>query len=108
VGPTGVEDAAMADITIGTKRLREARLKAAGAALLLRKVTPHLVKAFFESLAIQDRIRSRLTRRKRRTSRMRIGAYAVGGAAAVGAGAVAVRKATHHPPPADRSDLDRV
>ena len=99
----------MADITISTRRLREARVKAAGAALLLRKVTPHLVRGFFESLAIQDRMRSRLSRGKHRTSRMRIGAYAVGGAAAVGAGAVAVRKATHHqPPPADRSDLDRV
>lgn len=93
--------------TLSTKQLRELRLNATAAALLARRVTPHLVKHLVESLEVGERVRRRrMSSRERRLRRsVRVGAYAVSVAAV---GAVAARRVTHHWPPGnDRPELDR-
>src|SRR5215218_8725535 len=103
--PSPGDHDAMAKIT-SAKQLRELRLNAGATILLLRKLTPHLVKAFVESLAVQDRVRAHLPSRQRRTSRpLKIGLSAVG---VVAAGAAAARLAGHHGPfGGDGPDIDR-
>jgi hypothetical protein len=94
----------MADLS--ARRLRDMRVQAATAVLLFRKVTPHLVKAFFESLAIGERVRNRVSPPKRRAGRpLKIGVFAVGAAAS---GVAAARLARHHGPFRDDTpELDR-
>jgi hypothetical protein len=97
----------MAKIT-SSKQLRELRLNTGAAILLFRRLTPHLVKAFVESLAVQDRVRAHLPSRHRRTSRrpLKIGLSAVG---VVAVGAAAVRLAGHHGPfGGDGPDTDQL
>jgi hypothetical protein len=91
--------------TKGTKQLRELRIKAAAAAYLVRTFVPHLIKALFENLAIEDRIRARLSPPKRRTKRpLKIGAFAVGAAAA---GVAAARLVGHRAPHERGPETDR-
>jgi exosome complex RNA-binding protein Csl4 len=85
---------AMARVT-SAKQFRELRTNARATVLLVRTFTPHLVKAFVESLAVQDRLRARLPSRQRRTSPLKIGLSAVG---VVAAGAAAARLAGHYGP----------
>jgi hypothetical protein len=68
------------------KQLRNLRRDVRAVIMLARTFVPQLVRALFESIP----------RRRRRS--LKIGAYAVGGAAA---GLAAVRIATHRPPLGD-------
>jgi hypothetical protein len=77
------EDGAMAKNT-RTKQLRELPVNAYAAVLLLRRLTPHLVMAQLEDLAIGDRLRTR---------RAKIGVTAGG---VVTAGALATGLAVRH------------
>lgn len=70
------------------KKLESIRIDVRAAVMLARAVVPQLVRALFESIP----------RRRRRS--LKIGAFAVGGAAA---GLAAVRMATHRPPLGDDS-----
>jgi len=69
------------------KQLQSLRVDLRAGAMLVRAFGPYLVRALFESIA---------ARRRRRS--VKIGAFAVGGAAA---GLAAVRIATHRPPTGD-------
>jgi hypothetical protein len=92
--------------TLSMKKLRELRVEAATVVILVRRFAPHLVRGFFDRLAIDDRVRRRLSPPRRRTSRpLMIGLSAVG---AVAAGAAAARLAGHHGPfGGDEPDIDR-
>jgi hypothetical protein len=91
--PPRGDDVAMAK-TISMKQLRDLRVEVAAAILLVRRFAPHLVKGFFDHLAVEDRVRRRLSPPKRRASRsLKIGLSAVG---AVAAGAAAARLAGQH------------
>jgi hypothetical protein len=89
-----------------TKQLRELRVEAAAAVLVVRRFAPHFLREFFGQLAVGDRVRTRLSPPKRRTSRpLKIGLSAVG---VVAAGAAAARLAGHHGPSGgDGPDIDR-
>jgi hypothetical protein len=99
------------------EQLRELRFNMATAALLTRMGAPHLVKHFIEGLEIDKRVRrKRMSPRQRRIRRwLRIGAYAVGVAAAGVAVARMARRNARSvaiPPPEDaangaRSDYPR-
>lgn len=94
--------------TTSAKRLRELRLNVSAAALLTRRVTPHLVRHLIESLELGERVRrSRMSSRERRIRRsLRLGAYGVGVAAV---GAVAARRVGHDTQlGTDRPELDRL
>jgi hypothetical protein len=67
-------------------KLQRIRVDVRAVVMLVRAFVPHLVRELFESVP----------RRRRRS--LKIGAYAVGGAAA---GLAAVRIATHRPPVGD-------
>jgi hypothetical protein len=101
----GGDDAAMAK-TITLKQLRELRVETATAVRLVRRFAPHLVRDFFERLAVEDRVRKALSPPKRRASRpLKVGIAAVGVAAA---GVAAARLAGHHGPFDDGGpDTDR-
>jgi hypothetical protein len=71
------------------KQLQSLRLDIRAGVMLVRAFGPHLVRAFLDGIA---------ARRRRRS--LKIGAFAVGGAAA---GLAAVRIATHRPPTGDDS-----
>jgi hypothetical protein len=92
--------------TISAKQVRDLRVQAVATMLLIRRFAPHLVKAFFERLAVEDRVRRHLTPRKRRSSRtLKIGVSAVG---VVAAGVAAARLAGQHGPFGDdRPEIDR-
>ena len=67
--------------------------------MLLGTFGPYLVRALLESIAPRDWVRDHVPRRRNRSHRsLKIGAFAVGGAAA---GLAAVRIATHRPPTGD-------
>jgi hypothetical protein len=90
-GTTLREDADMAK---RAKRLRELRLDLLTIALLLRRFSPHLLKA------AGDGVRTRAPSRRRTTGRpVRIGAFAVGVAAA---GVAAARLAGRRGPEPDQ------
>lgn len=93
--------------TVSTKQLRGLRHNVKAAALVTRRVTPHLVRHFIESLELGARVRrSRMSSRERRIRRsLKLGAYAVGVATA---GAVAARMAGHAQPGNERPELDRL
>jgi hypothetical protein len=77
-----------------TKQLRELRVEAAAAVLLVRRFAPHLLRELFAQLALGNRVRRRFSPPKRRTSRpLKVGVSAVG---VVAAGVVAARLAGHH------------
>ena len=93
---------------LSMKQLRELRLNVRAAALMTRRVTPHLVRHLFESLELGERVRRRrMSSRERRLRRtVRVGAYAVGVAAL---GAVAARRVGHDTQlGTDRPELDRL
>jgi hypothetical protein len=89
-----------------SKQLRDLRIDAAAAVLLIRKFVPHLVRHFFDRLAVEDRVRRHLAPRKRRTSRpLKIGVAVLG---VVAAGAAAARLAGQHGPFGDDGpEIDR-
>lgn len=93
--------------TISTKQLRELRINVSAAARLTRIFTPHLVRHLLASLEVAERVRrARMSSRERRLRRsLRLGAYAVGLAAA---GVAAGRLAAHGSHPGDDGPaLDR-
>jgi hypothetical protein len=102
--PATVEDGVM-QATTSAERLRELRFNVGAAALLTRVFAPHLVKHLIERLEINERVRRRrMSPQQRRIRRsLRIGAYAVGVAAAGVAVARIAKRDGDHAPEIDRA-----